>query len=321
MLLVLGNKTLINEPFVLDGPTLRAGFLSFLSAWKSKLESQAQVTTFNDQVIDAQLRGLSASFDSLPWELDLVSIIDAMGAFIARSDAERLVACVVDHMRGRFIAYEARNSIETPSLDATGTGFLTEDQKRQSFAMSQGRFDSISWKGMTLFKTAYDLVIYQMLLWELKPKTIIEIGSGSGASAAWMSDLMDTYAGECQILSVDIRPPLVQCRNVTFLAGDCNRVSEALPAGRLRALPHPWVLIEDAHVNVGGVLRYFDDFTLPGDYLLVEDSLTKQSVLRTFMEERRGYYEVDTHYCDFFGRNVTCCHDSIFRRTDLSRRW
>ena len=37
------------------------------------------------------------------------------------------------------------------------------------------------------------MAMYQMLLWELKPKTIIEIGSGTGGSAVWMADLMKSY--------------------------------------------------------------------------------------------------------------------------------
>ena len=36
-------------------------------------------------------------------------------------------------------------------------------------------------------------------------------------------------------------------------------------------LPHPWYVIEDSHVNVTGLLEYFDRFLQPGDYLMVED--------------------------------------------------
>ena len=49
--------------------------------------------------------------------------------------------------------------------------------------MSQGVFDCMQWRGMPLFKTVYDFSIYTMLLWALKPRTIIELGSGTGASA------------------------------------------------------------------------------------------------------------------------------------------
>ena len=37
-------------------------------------------------------------------------------------------------------------------------------------------------------------------------------------------------------------------------------------------LQHPWLVIEDAHVNLTGVLGYLEKFTEPGDYICVEDT-------------------------------------------------
>ena len=37
------------------------------------------------------------------------------------------------------------------------------------------------------------MVIYQQLLWDLKPKTIFEIGANTGACALWMVDTMKAY--------------------------------------------------------------------------------------------------------------------------------
>ena len=75
----------------------------------------------------------------------------------------------------------------------------------------------------------------------------------------------------------------------------------------LKQLPHPWLVIEDAHQNVYEVLRHFDSLLEPGDYLVVEDllSLPKYAQTSRFLSEARGRYVVDTHYTDMFGYNAT----------------
>ena len=37
-------------------------------------------------------------------------------------------------------------------------------------------------------------------------------------------------------------------------------------------LPHPWVVIDDAHINVVGVWEHLHRFTRPGDYYIMEDT-------------------------------------------------
>lgn len=91
----------------------------------------------------------------------------------------------------------------------------------------------------------------------------------------------------------------------------------------LQGLPHPWFITEDAHVNVAGVLEYFDRFTEPGDYICVEDTnpilpnqagqgLAKElgytplggaklGAVKVFMQDRVGRYLVDQRYTDFYG--------------------
>ena len=153
-----------------------------------------------------------------------------------------------------------------------------------------------------------------MLLWELQPKTIIEIGSGTGGGAIWMADLMASYGLKTRIISFDLVKPAIKYDSVTFLKGDCNEIEKYMKAKVLEKLPHPWMLIEDAHVNVYGVLKYFHEFMEKGDYLIVEDSDIKQEEINQFIQDTDESYLVDAKYCDFFGRNMTCSYDSIFRK-------
>ena len=173
----------------------------------------------------------------------------------------------------------------------------------------------MNWKGLPLFKTAFDFAIYAMLLWELKPATVIEIGSGAGGSAVWMADLMVAYGSPARVLSFDLNVP-TDCshEHVSFLHGDANEMSSVLSEAEVADLPHPWLVVEDAHVNVRGVLEAFDSYLAKGDYVVVEDSWMNERDISEFLEGRLESYRVDTALTDFFGRNVTCAQDSIFVR-------
>ena len=175
----------------------------------------------------------------------------------------------------------------------------------------QGVRSCSTWKGAALFKTVFEQSLYPMLLWELKPRTIVEIGSGTGASAVWLADQARAMDVDLRIISVDRTPPAVERENIVFLEGDCFRIEQALPPQLLAALARPWLVIEDAHANVLNVLRYLRAFLNAGDYLVVEDSAIKEEEVAEFAlgaPELR----VDTHYTDFYGYNATCCGDSIF---------
>jgi cephalosporin hydroxylase len=179
---------------------------------------------------------------------------------------------------------------------------------------SQGTFDDLRWKGFTLFKSAFDLAIYQQMLSDVRPATVIEIGSGSGGSAIWFADTLDCLSIQNHIYTLDINPlPAIDDR-VTFIQGDCNQVELAFLGRGLDSWPHPWMVIEDAHVNVTGVLSYFDGYLQGGDYLVVEDSPKKTNAIGKFLLDKRGRYRVDSKYTDMFGHNATTCFDSILKR-------
>jgi cephalosporin hydroxylase len=177
---------------------------------------------------------------------------------------------------------------------------------------SQGVDECLTWRGLPLFKSVYDLAMYPMLMWEQRPLTVIELGSGTGASALWLADLMRLQGTDSRVFSVDIRKPDVQDGSISFLEGDCREIEEVLPYSTLAYLGHPWLVIEDVHVNTLGILRHFAGVLRKDDYLVIEDSRSKQSELACFAKEYGADFKVDTRYTDFFGRNTTCSADSIF---------
>jgi cephalosporin hydroxylase len=181
------------------------------------------------------------------------------------------------------------------------------------YSSSQGVLSAIYWQGKPLFKTVYDLAAYPMLIAELRPRTIIELGSGSGASAIWLAGMADCHGVKSSIISIDRRPVDVADSRVKFLKGDIARLDGLLDP-HIASLDHPWLVIEDAHAHVAKVLAYFDRHLRSGDYLIIEDSLPKRSDLLQFCRAAPDRYHLDTLYLDLFGQNTTCAIDSIFRR-------
>src|SRR3989338_2105325 len=111
----------------------------------------------------------------------------------------------------------------------------------QDLATSQGVYDCYTWKGLSLYKSLYDFALYPLLLWQLKPKTIIELGSGNGASALWMSDLCKNFGITSKIISVDKKSPILNVENVTFIEADVYRIRDTLSPEFLESLTHPWL--------------------------------------------------------------------------------
>ena len=309
---------------VLNGKVLKTAILKFSDNWAEKVKAQKYVPTFRDHEITYGLNLIQQNFEFIPWDGDLKEVLlriyDTVPQEVPREEVNRFLEQIVDWYNGRFVGYDLRVKLCSGRSESTHIDFMSNSNKPWSFSMSQGRFDCLKWKEHILFKTAYDLAIYQMMIWDLKPKTIIEIGSGNGGSAIWMSDLISVFGLECEIISMDINPPHLQYRNVTFFKGDCNNIESAFDANMLTELQHPWLVVEDAHVNVAGVLHFFDPFLIAGDYLVVEDSgeieetHAKHDIIKKFLRNKEDCYKVDAQYCDFFGHNMTCSPNSIFRR-------
>lgn len=185
---------------------------------------------------------------------------------------------------------------------------------------SQGQFNCLTWKGLPLFKSAFDYAVLPMLLFELKPRTIVELGSGAGASAVWLSDTAKSFNLKTHIYSVDIAKPNLEYPNVTYIQGDCFAIEETLNAGFFQAVQGPILIIEDAHANVLNVLGYLHQFLKAGDYFFIEDSGPKRNVLEQFMTTHAEHYRIDTLYTDLFGKNSVSAYDSIFKKIQYCKQ-
>jgi len=174
--------------------------------------------------------------------------------------------------------------------------------------LKEAKWNHFKWKGLTLMKDPMSLSTYQQLIQDLKPKTILEFGTFEGGSALWMHDLVATLELDCVIHTFDINQEQIKlpavdgihCHQLdNYKIKDFLKENEAL----FRALPHPILMIEDAHVNAEEIMTLLDPYLDSGDYLVVEDTFSesKHDCMLSFLKNNK--YLVDTHYCDLWGYN------------------
>jgi cephalosporin hydroxylase len=181
------------------------------------------------------------------------------------------------------------------------------------FLNSQGAGPAFRWRGIPCFKTVYDLAIYAMLLDELRPATIVELGSGVGGSALLFADLCTSIGLSTRIMSVD-KEAVQEFSDprVFFVQSDCAAWLEAAARSDIE-LKRPCLLVEDFHGELAGFFEHIDSILRTGDYLVIEDSNAKQNAIAQTIAGLS--YAVDTKYTDFFGINCTSAINSILVKT------
>jgi cephalosporin hydroxylase len=182
-----------------------------------------------------------------------------------------------------------------------------------------------------MLKHPVELALYPLLLWERKPGTIFEIGSFSGGSAIFFSDVLKAYGHQCRILTLDINVPQPPIRpdNVEFLYADAANLGATLTEEQLASCPRPWLVIEDAshmYAHTLAVLRFFDPLMRSGEFIVVEDAtITDMGLepdydggpnraIEEFLREAGHRYVIDPNYTDRFGHNFTGNPNGYLRR-------
>jgi len=282
--------------------------------------------------IDAANKFLSQLFDTM--------------ATIARTEVKQENGYIVDTTKYNQCKLDIYDKIDELKNDKRRYQTIGERENKSVFdaviicKVSKGKYKT-TWRGISMMKDCFDMIIIQQLLWELRPNTIFETGTYTGACALWMSDTLKSYGiTNTKVYTVDIDDsfvdPLVRSdENVMMKQGDAKKIAEVLPAKLLETCPHPWVVSEDCHVDLLGVMNYFHEHMRPGDYFVIEDTSpdtplksgqgllndsyetwgnTKYKVLRQFMEEKGDFYRIDSYYTDYFGYNGTYNWDGYIRR-------
>ncbi|MGL4491090.1 MAG: CmcI family methyltransferase [Rhizobiaceae bacterium] len=214
---------------------------------------------------------------------------------------------------------------------STNAGLVTELSAELANAIQRGTM-AYSYKGIRTLKSPFDLSIYQDVIWTLKPATIIEFGTFKGGSALWLADLLQAYQlDKTKLITLDLHTPeKFSDPRIEFRQCDVKDIAAALPDDFMKQLLHPILVIDDAShkaAHVTNVMDFFHRYSVPGDYLIVEDAILSLimndadfgggpiKAIHEFLKNHPDTYEIDRARCDTFGHNVTWNPDGYIRRT------
>lgn len=226
--------------------------------------------------------------------------------------------------------YARRNDIDDwmiPRLNATRRGG-TAIPRPLLASIHRGHM-AYTYKGIRTLKSPFDWALYPMILWEVRPKTIIEVGSYQGGTAAWLADTMRAYGFSFQIHSIDINEVTLELPDVIFYEGDANLLERSFSPDFMRSQARPLLVIEDSCHDMAtslAVLNFFHNWLAAGEYIIIEDGIITdmdgpeaygggpRAAVEHFLGTHASEYEVDSRYCDWFGQNVTWNVNGFLRR-------
>lgn len=184
----------------------------------------------------------------------------------------------------------------------------------------------ITYRGVKAIKCPFDYVIYQMILFNLKPDLIIEIGSNKGGGALYLADLMNII-GHGEIHTIDIADnfdELVKShpRIKTFINGYEKYDLEL--ANTFQKI----LIIEDAshtYPDSTNCLNKFSTIVSIGSYYIVEDGIIDKlgmkkaykggpkKAIKEFLANNKKFI-IDKDWCNMFGKNATFNINGYLRR-------
>jgi cephalosporin hydroxylase len=132
------------------------------------------------------------------------------------------------------------------------------------------------WMGVRTLKCPLDLWIYQEILFELRPRFIIECGSAAGGSALFLASVCDLL-DKGQIVTVDIQadPERPKHSRIIHLQGSSTAESIIGEIKKVVGDDSPVMVILDSdhsRQHVLQELRLYSGIVTEGSYLIVEDT-------------------------------------------------
>ncbi|WP_367757363.1 CmcI family methyltransferase [Flavobacterium sp. WC2430] len=193
----------------------------------------------------------------------------------------------------------------------------TEEKVKISIQSIDKGHHNITYKGVTAIKCPFDYVIYQMIIFEVKPDLVIEIGTNIGGGALYIADLLDSN-GKGVLHTIDILDQVDEKvknhKRINFFTEGWENYDLKLTKEFEKIL-----IIEDAshtYKDSLGILNKFHSIVSKDSYFIIEDGIINElglereylggplKAIREFLPNHQEYI-VERKWCDMFGINAT----------------
>ncbi|HMO78950.1 MAG TPA: CmcI family methyltransferase [Candidatus Paceibacterota bacterium] len=184
----------------------------------------------------------------------------------------------------------------------------------------------ITYRNIKAIRCPFDYVLYQMIICEIKPDLIIEIGTNIGGGALYLADILETI-GNGILHTIDIKDQsnfiLKQHKRIKTFYDGWQKYDLKQTTGFKKIL-----VIEDGshtYEETLGALEKFSEVVSLNSYFIVEDGIINElglskkyngGPIRAIKEftAKNTKYIVDRKWCDFFGKNATFNVDGYLKR-------
>lgn len=175
----------------------------------------------------------------------------------------------------------------------------------------------VTYRGVKAIRCPFDYVLYQMVILNVKPDLIIEIGTNAGGGSLYLSDLQQMYGGGT-IHTIDIvdmvKSELVlNNENIVRFLGGYESYDLQNCSGYKKIL----VIDDGSHTykDVKNSLNKFKDIVSIDSYFIIEDGILNElgysdygggplKAIEEFLVSNSDFV-VDRDSCDLFGKNAT----------------
>ena len=176
----------------------------------------------------------------------------------------------------------------------------------------------ITYKGVQAIKCPFDYVMYQMLIFEVQPDLIIEIGTNKGGTALYFADLL-SLIGKGEVHTIDVikdqtDSSLKENHRIKQFTDGYQNYDLELTKGFNKIL-----VIEDGphtYEDSLAAMKKFAPIVTQNSYMIIEDGIVSKlgiekdfrggplKAIKEFMSDNKDFV-IDRKWCDMFGTNAT----------------
>jgi len=162
---------------------------------------------------------------------------------------------------------------------------LLDLSRRWMVAATRRRYSHrFTWMGRRVFQLPQDLMALQQLLWEVKPRLVVETGLGLGGGALFYASVLELIGGPGEVAGIDVRVleevradlsggPLA--RRIRMIEGSSTSQAVVEEVTRLASAGGPVMVVLDSDHTREHVLRELELYAplvTPGSFLVVLDT-------------------------------------------------